>query len=120
MHTLGIPQKDVMDPLHFRMRVGESLVKVNSYNNRLRGRPSSGISSLVGAAKHQNIGVRPLTEVQYDNIGHFPEHSELTSLLRCKNSGCGGKSRWKSEIQCLSVPPERQKLLPYVSSAIVF
>lgn len=73
MHALGISQKDVMDLLHFRKKIGESLVK--------------------DAAKRQNNEVRPLSEVQYDNIGHFPEHQELPLPLRCKNPGCGGKSR---------------------------
>lgn len=97
MHTLGIPKKDIMDLLHFRMQVGESLIKVNSCNNRKRGRPSSGTSSPVVPTKRRNVEVRPLTPVQYDNIGHFPEHPELPLPLRCKNPGCGGKSRWKCQ-----------------------
>lgn len=93
--VLGIAKKDILDLLHFRMHVGESLIKVEQDHNRKRGRPSSLNESSPLTVKRQNVEVRPLDEVRYDNVGHFPEHSGQGLPLRCKNQNCGGKSRWK-------------------------
>lgn len=90
---LGRPAKNTLDLLHFRMEIGEVLIKQgNEISRRKVGRPSK--DDVPVQPSRKTTEVRPLADVQFDNVNHMPEHTEVSLPGRCKNVGCKGKSRW--------------------------
>lgn len=90
---MGIPSKEILDLVHFRAYVAEALISCNILT-RKRGRPSNG-SPLPepSAQKRKYQETRPIDDVRFDNIGHFPIHEDKKFASRCKNSECKGTSR---------------------------
>ncbi|XP_047510428.1 piggyBac transposable element-derived protein 3-like [Pieris napi] len=93
-----IPERDILDLLHFRQRVADSLLKMGlPLNNRKRGRPSSGSSSPISIptfpqTRRRQVEMRPIPEVQYDTVDHLPEYDKKKEATRCKNPECKGKT----------------------------
>ncbi|XP_039287703.1 piggyBac transposable element-derived protein 3-like isoform X2 [Nilaparvata lugens] len=87
---LEIPKKKVLDLMHFRMRVAESLVKAgNPAPRSKRGRPSSDPPPFESTRKpRQNEEVRPIVEVQKDLVDHMPFLDNEVAGKRCKNGIC--------------------------------
>lgn len=85
-----------MDLLHFRLDLTESLIKAEE-QTRKRGRPSNEEEQQRSSTSKSATEVRPMHSVQWDNLGHYPCHTE--SKIRCKKPNCSGRSRWKC-IKC--------------------
>lgn len=94
MRRQQAPPRKLLDLLHFRMQIGESLIKVESTPSRKRGRPREESSDYLTPKRDCLTEVRPLREVQLDMVNHLPIHSEKSLPGRCKKPGCPGKSRW--------------------------
>jgi len=93
---LSIEPKDVMDWLHFKRRLGESLISVGvpfSPSSKKRGRPSNS-PSIINPQKKlvKKVDEKPLEEVKKDSYGHFPEYDDRTEAVRCKVEGCKGRT----------------------------
>lgn len=106
---LGIPKKDILDLLAFRAYVAEALIKADKPVMKRKGRPSSeqnSRSSTPTTSKRPRTETRPISDVRFDNIGHFPSIDGKSYASRCKNPECKGQSRVmcvKCEIHlCLS------------------
>ncbi|XP_072142035.1 piggyBac transposable element-derived protein 3-like [Dermacentor andersoni] len=86
--------REKMDLLEFTLSVVESLAKAGSPDlPRKRGRPSS---SPLQPLKRQNCTAqRPVYDVRYDQVGHWPLIAE--DQQRCKLEGCKGKPKTKCE-----------------------
>lgn len=96
--TLKLPAKDVLDLLHFRIRLAESLIlEKKPTTPRSRGRPSKSSEEPVSPPPKKSAAAqkRPILEVQHDMVDHLPEHSDSVNAGRCKQKNCTGKSRWK-------------------------
>lgn len=66
----------------FKADIGHALRMCGKIAVRKRGRPSN--SPTPPPAKKQRLSaVRPVADVHYDNLGHFPQH--LEPKQRCKN-----------------------------------
>jgi hypothetical protein len=93
---LNIEPKDIMDLLHFKQRLGESLISVGvpfSPSTKKRGRPSNSPSTINPRKKLvKKVDEKPLEEVKKDNYGHFPEYDDRTEAVRCKVEGCKGRT----------------------------
>lgn len=67
---LKIPAKDIMDLIHFKQRLAESLIMVGSPStptSKRRGRPSSSDSINITPTRPQkNVDKKPLEEVRKD------------------------------------------------------
>lgn len=98
---LGTQPKHILDLLHFRLQLAESLIlEKRPVTPRRRGRPSRSSQepeSSPPAKRVASIQHRPLPEVQHDLVDHMPEHSTEANAGRCKRKNCSGKSRWKCE-----------------------
>lgn len=55
-----------------------------------RERPST-VNDIIPTSLLHNVEHRSISAVQYDQVGHFPEHSDMRT--RCKFPKCTGKSR---------------------------
>lgn len=90
-----IRQSDVMDLLHFKMRLAETLIK-SSFAAKKRGRPSTStdVSAEATPQRKSKIAERqPFNEVRYDNSGHLPELSDSSKpITRCKNEKCTSRT----------------------------
>ncbi|KAL3260721.1 hypothetical protein MRX96_046248 [Rhipicephalus microplus] len=82
--------------LDFTQRVIEGLSAAGSKPVApKRGRPSL---SLLQVSKHPKIAEnRPIEDVTFDQLGHFPLHDE-TRERRCQMEGCTGRTRLMCEI----------------------
>lgn len=90
----GISTKEQMDLLEFTLAVVESLAKACSLNlPRKRGRPST--SPLQPLKRPNATTLRPVHDVRYDQIGHWP--SVEREQQRCKLEGCTGKPKIKCQ-----------------------
>lgn len=86
---LGIPNKKILDLLHFKLRISNGLIKVgNPVNGTKRGRPSNSPSPVSRRFKPNNYEVCPVSEIRFDTVGHMPLHNGKTQSGRCKNPGC--------------------------------
>ncbi|MGH0127936.1 UNVERIFIED_CONTAM: hypothetical protein FKN15_039293, partial [Acipenser sinensis] len=92
----GIPNKEVLDLLHFRMNVAECLLRLGKPKAlKKRGRPSipSTLTPLEEPPlKQGTIERRPLPEVQKDMVDHMPNFDEKKEATRCKQPFCTGKT----------------------------
>lgn len=87
MKKLDIPKKKQLDLLHFRMRLSESLVKMNKCKNACkRGRPNKSLPSPLVKGSKFNQEVRPISEIQYDTTDHMPFLDNNKEGKRCKNN----------------------------------
>lgn len=88
-----IPERAQMDLLEFSFTIAEALAKQGIAPNK-RGRPSSS-SPLSNVPKKKLCPMkRPITDVRYDNVGHWPQMTEKPG--RCKLEICHSRSR----VQC--------------------
>lgn len=85
----------ILDLVHFRAAVTDSLIMANKTINKKRGRPSStpDLNNEPPKDKRQNNETRPQNYMRLDNIGHLPTYSEKQFGTRCKFPNCKGKSR---------------------------
>lgn len=95
---LGISKKDVLDLLGFRAYVAEVLIKANKTPARKKGRPSSATSNPPSPAPpspstSRATEIRPVSEIQFDQLGHFPNFDSKKFASRCKNLDCKGQTR---------------------------
>lgn len=96
---LKIPKRDVLDLLGFRAYVAEGLIKTNKMQEKKQGRPLSDRSSNPASSPRTpsnsriRTEVRPIHEVRYDQIGHFPTFDNKSFASRCKNIPCKGQTR---------------------------
>lgn len=88
--ALGMPKKQILDLLHFRAYIAETMILVDKTNTRKRGRPSLTEASPI--PKRARIEVRPEKEVRLDNVGHLPVTTE--KFHRCKKPECKGKTKF--------------------------
>ncbi|KAL1486516.1 hypothetical protein MTO96_046928 [Rhipicephalus appendiculatus] len=90
----GVRMNDQMDLLDFTLHVVEALAKAGVADvSRKRGRPSS--SPMQPLKRLQCGNRRPVEDVRYDQIGHWPVAKE--EQQRCMLEGCKGKPRIKYE-----------------------
>ncbi|GFO07481.1 PiggyBac transposable element-derived protein 4 [Plakobranchus ocellatus] len=66
----------------FHVQAASGLIKVQ----RPPGRPLSDSFLPPGNGRQHAVGIRPVLDVRYDNLGHFPE---WISRVRCK-AACPG------------------------------
>lgn len=81
---LGRPAKNTLDLLHFWMEIAEVIIKQG------KGREDD----FPVQPSRKRTEVRPLADVQMDNVNHMPEHTGMSLPGHCKNVGCTGKSWW--------------------------
>ena len=100
--NLGIPKKNILDLLGFRAYIAKALIICEKPQIKKKGRPSSCVSpsqsnSTTTASVNSRAitEVRPIRDVQFDQIGHFPEFDNRNFASRCKNLECKGQSRVK-------------------------
>lgn len=85
----GVPHKDILHLLHFRMRVAEGLVKVGgNVEMKKRGRPSS--TPPMKAKRYKEK--RPADDVQYDYVDRVSNFDMNKEATRCKMHQCGGRT----------------------------
>lgn len=96
---LNIVNKNIMDLLHFKERLAETLILVGNIVIRKRGRPRNSPVSLSPSPSSsqtperqkriiKRIDQRPFNEVRHDNVGHLPDFDNLDNAVRCKYEGC--------------------------------
>lgn len=87
-----------MDLLHFKERLGETLILVGKTLVKKRGRPSNSPSPLSTPVRKRvrNIDQRPFEEVRFDHIDHLPTNDNSNYPVRCKNEGC----KLRSPVKC--------------------
>lgn len=87
---LNIDKKLIMDLLHFKERLAETLILVGNIVIRKRGRPRSSpvVLSPTQERPKKNIDQRPFDEVRHDNVGHLPHLDKLDNAILCKYNGC--------------------------------
>lgn len=90
-NKLSIPKKEILDLLHFKSYVGEALILSGKVPLKKRGRPSQEPTTPL-PKKKKAAGKRPINEVRYDGIGHFPDYTDQKTQARCKNEGCKGRT----------------------------
>lgn len=97
---LKIPEKSIMDLIHFRQNVAEGLILAGKMPNKKRGRPSSAgpldspASNSAGPSGVAKKQCRPVEDIRYDNIDHFPKFCD--NIGRCKSKKCMSRTY----IQC--------------------
>lgn len=91
---LKVPRKEVLDLLHFRMRLAESLVVAGKPVSRKRGRPSSDDSQPISNLKRTKEEHRPIPEVRQDLLDHMPHLDGNKEGKRCKNRLCNQKTHF--------------------------
>ncbi|XP_015377550.1 PREDICTED: piggyBac transposable element-derived protein 3-like [Diuraphis noxia] len=100
---LNIVNKNIMDLLHFKERLAETLILVGNIVIRKRGRPRNSPVSLSPSPSSsptpemqkkiiKRIDQRPFNEVRHDNVGHLPDFDNLDNAVRCKYEGCKPRS----------------------------
>ncbi|XP_049945878.1 piggyBac transposable element-derived protein 3-like isoform X1 [Schistocerca serialis cubense] len=89
-NTESLGEKETMDLLHFKMRIGEALVKMGTSTKVKRGRPSSDLQDI--KAKRARTEIRPAPEIRNDLTGHFPGYHDNTEASRCKMPSCKNKT----------------------------
>lgn len=80
--------KNVLDSLHFKIHIAESLIKVGKPCNlkRKAGRPSKeNLCDSPQSSKRKSGECMPLRELQLDMFDHMPEYDEMKEATRCKN-----------------------------------
>lgn len=95
---LGRQKKDILDLLHFRVHIAEALILSGNAIAKRRGRPASETPSprsspTTSSRRREFDEVRPISDIRYDNIGHWPIHDDKSFASRCKNTNCKGFSR---------------------------
>ncbi|XP_068084155.1 piggyBac transposable element-derived protein 3-like [Anabrus simplex] len=90
--AVGVPVKNVLDLLHFRMRIAESLVKAGKPQSKKRGRPSCAESQPKSNPKRSKEEQRPIPEVRQDLVDHMPHLDGNKEGKRCKNKLCNQKT----------------------------
>ena len=96
--SLKFPEKDILDPMHFRLRIAETLVKANKkIAQTKRGRPSNGHEATPTPLPKKSAAKRQIPEVQFDNLNHLPAHNGKTEADRCKLQKCKGKTHFLCE-----------------------
>lgn len=87
--------------LEFKTKLAENLCLMGKIKEKKRGRPStSGASTpthspTLSTPKRRCLEPRPTENIKFDNIGHWPIHTE--NRERCKKLNCKGKSRTMCE-----------------------
>ncbi|XP_046392264.1 piggyBac transposable element-derived protein 3-like [Ischnura elegans] len=86
------PRTEVLDLLHFRLYLANSLISANKIAEKnKRGRPSSSPKQ-EAVTKKNKVESRPYQETQKDLVDHFPEYDDIKEATRCKAIGCRGKT----------------------------
>lgn len=102
---LNLEKNKKMDLLHFKERLGETLIIVGKTFEKKRGRPSkisllspSTSGNLMDTSKKQKnkIDQRPFEEVRFDHIDHLPTFI-CEYPVRCKYEGC----KLRSPVKCI-------------------
>lgn len=97
--NLSLDKKKKMDLLHFKERLGETLILVGSTIVKKRGRPSNSLSSSLSPSTSKKptrqIDQRPFDEVRLDHTDHLPTFDNCEFPIRCKFEGCKLRSRVK-------------------------
>lgn len=93
---IGTSPRKIYDLLQFRSIVAETLIKAEADKRPGRPRKSSSPDLQEGAPpeKRSVPAVRPIPEVRYDGVQHWPEHQDGLGQ-RCKMDKCTGRSRIK-------------------------
>lgn len=100
---LNLNKKKKMDLLHFKERLGETLVLVGKTFIKKRGRPSSSLSPSssisINPTKKQTrqIDQKPFEEVRFDHTDHIPTFKNCEYPIRCKFEGC----KLRSPVKCI-------------------
>ncbi|XP_046388862.1 piggyBac transposable element-derived protein 2-like [Ischnura elegans] len=90
--AIGLPKNKILDLLAFRLYVAESLVLCGSTAEKKRGRPSNCPVISPTVPKRRKQILKPIDDIRFDNVGHFPEFKNVASTGRCKNPGCKSKT----------------------------
>lgn len=84
---MGQPKNTILDLLHFRLQVSNALLYSGQqlYPSK-RGRPSNSreCSPSSPVATKRDMEVRPVPDVRFDEISHFPIHDGKKEATRCK------------------------------------
>lgn len=67
---------------NFRSQVAEALLRAGKVSHRKRGRPSDDNDTKTSTLCKRSAIVRPVSDVQYDQLGHWPVH--VMDKQRCK------------------------------------
>ena len=98
--TNGTQKSNILDLLGFRNEVGECLIMSRPAKRRSIGRPRSSTehdSDISSPTAKKNRGsIRPVPDVRFDLIEHWPQSID-GEPQRCKLENCCGRSR----IQCM-------------------
>lgn len=87
----GVSSNEQLDLLDFTLRIIDALAKKNKKCKIMkRGRPS--LSPLEPRKQVRYTENRPIEDVRFDQIGHWPIHTDAKAQ-RCKMEGCTGKVR---------------------------
>lgn len=94
---LQVPEKNILDLLHFRIRVAQALIKSGkSVLKSKRGRPTSArLADNTPPKKPKwKEEVRPIPEVQHDLVDHMPQLDGNKDGKRCKYFQCQLKTHF--------------------------
>lgn len=80
----------------FRIELGETLCKIDSNQQRKRGRPSDAPPPPPPPMKKTAAATSVPKDVRYDGVGHWPVHIDK-SKQRCKLEGCKGFTVFKCD-----------------------
>ena len=93
---IGTSPRKIYDLLQYRGAVAEALIKAEP--DRRPGRPRHSVLPAleegVPPKKRSASAAKPIEEVRFDSVGHWPEHLDGLGQ-RCKMEGCAGRSRIK-------------------------
>ncbi len=80
-------KKNILDLLHFKLRLATDLCTVGVSKNIKKGRPS--LSTVVQNKKkcQRVVEVRPNPDIVNDFLDHLPKLDEKHETTRCKNFG---------------------------------
>ena len=92
MAEQGNKENSVKDLLEFRMEIAYYLVRTVE-NIRKRGRPLSSEPVTI-VTQRQRTEIRPIQDVQYDNMAHMPKIDNNKEATRCKLVGCKGRTHF--------------------------
>lgn len=89
-------EKSKMKLLEFRLDLAETLCRIGTFEKPKRGRPSMTPSPSPCPSKKKKANsvaaAPPTKDVRYDQLGHWPTHTEKPCKQRCKMEECKGYS----------------------------
>lgn len=95
MEAQKTPRKEVLDLLHFKLKIGEALIAMSksvSKQGHSRGQNSPQHSPILDTPKRRNAEIRPSKEIRQYLFDHCPEYDDKKEATRCKNLNCKNRT----------------------------